>query len=135
MAQPGDGDGRRRSARPNDLAFTGGGPCSEVGGVHEGGGCEEKAGEDIGADDVSPLGFSAREALSAWYDGERADADPSDVAGHVTACARCTAFQRALGAIEDLADSTDDRPAPTLGIDQPRLARPAVRSALRISLR
>ncbi|WP_437492236.1 hypothetical protein WME75_17455 [Sorangium sp. So ce1014] len=49
----------------------GGGPKGgQIGGVHEGGGCEEKAGEDIGADDVSPLGFSAREALSA-VSGER----------------------------------------------------------------
>jgi copper transport protein len=76
----------------------------------------------------------AREALSAWYDGERADADPSDVAGHVAACVRCTAFQRALGVIADLADSADGPGRPDLGTDQRRLARPAVRTALRVSV-
>lgn len=44
----------------------GGGPQGgQIGGVQNAeGGCDEEK-EDIGADDVSPLGFSAREALSA----------------------------------------------------------------------
>ncbi|WP_437944286.1 hypothetical protein WMF27_16830 [Sorangium sp. So ce281] len=42
----------------------------QIGGVHGSeGGCDEEK-EDIGADDVSPLGFSAREALTA-ISGER----------------------------------------------------------------
>ncbi|WP_437971279.1 hypothetical protein WMF04_19150 [Sorangium sp. So ce260] len=48
-----------------------GGPQGgQIGGVHVAeGACDEEK-EDIGADDVSPLGFSAREALSA-VSGER----------------------------------------------------------------
>jgi copper transport protein len=58
----------------------------------------------------------AREALSAWYDGEHADADPATVTGHVASCGRCTAFQRALGAVADLADASEAAPdlAPTV---------------------
>ncbi|AGP36644.1 hypothetical protein SCE1572_20380 [Sorangium cellulosum So0157-2] len=56
----GDGGG------PSDDAAPGG----QIGGVHvEEGGCDEER-VDIGVDDVSPLGFSAREALSA-LSGER----------------------------------------------------------------
>jgi hypothetical protein len=49
----------------------GGGPQGgQIGGVHGAeGGCDEEK-EDIGADDVSALGFSAREALTA-ISGER----------------------------------------------------------------
>ncbi|WP_437300431.1 hypothetical protein [Sorangium sp. So ce426] len=48
----------------------GGSPKSgQIGGVYDEG-CEGKGGEDIGADDVSPLGFSAREVLSV-ASGER----------------------------------------------------------------
>ncbi|WP_437593611.1 hypothetical protein [Sorangium sp. So ce1000] len=49
----------------------GGGPQGgQIGGVHGAeGGCDEEK-EDIGADDVSPLGFSARAALTA-VSGER----------------------------------------------------------------
>ena len=51
---------------PSDDAAPGG----QIGGVHvEEGGCDEER-VDIGVDDVSPLGFSAREALSA-LSGER----------------------------------------------------------------
>ncbi|WP_437728370.1 hypothetical protein [Sorangium sp. So ce861] len=56
----GDGGG------PSDDAAPGG----QIGGVQVAeGACDEEK-EDIGADDVSPLGFSAREALSA-LSGER----------------------------------------------------------------
>ncbi|WP_437941786.1 hypothetical protein [Sorangium sp. So ce341] len=58
----GSGDG----GGPSDDAAPGG----QIGGVHVvEGGCDEEK-EDIGADDVSPLGFSARDALSA-LSGER----------------------------------------------------------------
>ena len=78
-----------------------------------------------------------REALSAWYDGETADADPAMVAGHVAACGGCTSFQRALGSIADLASPVAlphhatvtpllDRPGP--------LARPRVRLGLRLAV-
>jgi copper transport protein len=84
----------------------------------------------------------AREALSAWYDGERAEAAPSAVAGHVAACDRCSAFQRSLGALADLTvadivtDAAPSDSAPSdlarAGIGWRRLSRPAVRSALRL---
>jgi copper transport protein len=45
----------------------------------------------------------AREALSAWYDGESADADRASVDRHVDACEACTTYRRGLAAIADLA--------------------------------
>jgi copper transport protein len=43
-----------------------------------------------------------REALSAWYDGERADADSVSVDAHLADCDACTAYRRGLGAVADL---------------------------------
>ncbi|HEX4688715.1 MAG TPA: copper resistance protein CopC [Nocardioides sp.] len=45
----------------------------------------------------------AREALSAWYDGEPADADPATVDSHLDTCTACTAYRRGLSSIADLA--------------------------------
>jgi copper transport protein len=79
----------------------------------------------------------AREAISAWYDGERCDAAPAAVAGHIASCARCTAFQRALGAVAELTDSQVGRP-PTAGVvpgtSERRLARARVRLAVRLGV-
>jgi copper transport protein len=45
----------------------------------------------------------AREALSAWYDGESADAGREEVEAHVATCAGCAAYRRGLGTIAGLA--------------------------------
>ncbi len=68
----------------------------------------------------------AREALSAWYDGESADADAAAVAGHLHACPRCTTFQEALGALAELTDTTetDTGPASPTAPDRASALRP-----------
>ena len=78
----------------------------------------------------------AREALSAWYDGERADADAdaSVVAAHLASCDRCTAFQGALGALADLTDGAAAPPPRDRPVLERRLARRQVRLALRIGI-
>jgi copper transport protein len=45
----------------------------------------------------------AREALSAWSDGEDAHARPDQVDAHVAGCPACTAYRRGLSALADLA--------------------------------
>jgi copper transport protein len=64
--------------------------------------------------------LQAREALSAFYDGERADADPMTVDAHVAACVGCTAYQHGLGAIADLAVPASPPPglSATLALDR-----------------
>ncbi|HEY3529732.1 MAG TPA: copper resistance protein CopC [Nocardioides sp.] len=76
----------------------------------------------------------AREALSAWYDGERADANPAAVATHAASCDRCTAFQRALGAVADLVDSREVGPDLALTVPGSHDG-PAVRSWVLLGLR
>jgi len=41
-----------------------------------------------------------REALSAWYDGESAPAEPAVVRAHVAGCAGCSAFELALVGVD-----------------------------------
>jgi copper transport protein len=45
----------------------------------------------------------AREALSAWYDEERCDADPANVDAHVLGCRACSTYQRGLARLDALA--------------------------------
>ncbi len=57
----------------------------------------------VRADCSSVRCAQAREALSAWSDGEYADARPGPVDAHVASCPGCTAYRRGLGRIADLA--------------------------------
>ncbi len=62
----------------------------------------------------------AREALSAWLDGERVDADRGAVDAHVDACDGCTAYRRGLGAIAGLTVPASPPPglSSTLALDR-----------------
>jgi len=74
----------------------------------------------------------AREALSAWYDGESVDVDASAVAGHLHACARCTTFQGVLGTLAELTQSADMTTPPLGAPGRPTGRR---RGALRLITR
>jgi copper transport protein len=77
----------------------------------------------------------AREALSAWYDGESVDVDPAAVAGHLTACAGCTAFQAALGSLADLIGAADTSPrVAAIESERPAAAGRPTRWALRVAI-
>ena len=50
-----------------------------------------------------------REAISAWYDGERAPAEPTAVRAHISGCAECTAFELRLAGIDEQVRSVAGR--------------------------
>ncbi|KYG04742.1 hypothetical protein BE21_44990 [Sorangium cellulosum] len=102
----GDGGG------PSDDAAPGG----QIGGVHvEEGGCDEER-VDIGADDVSPLGFSARDALSA-LSGERSAPLAWSKGGSATATVAAGELVAARFVRSTVADSGPGGAEPALAAD------------------
>ncbi|WP_437580810.1 hypothetical protein [Sorangium sp. So ce887] len=95
----------------------GGGPQGgQIGGVQvEEGGCDEER-EDIGADDVSPLGFSAREALSA-ISGERSAPLTWAKGGSTTATVSVGELVASRFVRSTLADSEPGGAETTLAVD------------------
>lgn len=71
-----------------------------------------------------------REALSARYDGEPAGQDAAAVRAHVAGCPECAAFERSLGAIEQVVRAGTARPPAY----RPVVAHPGRRRALRLGV-
>jgi copper transport protein len=64
----------------------------------------------------------ACEALSAWYDGERADAEAAAVDAHVATCGACAAYRRGLSAITALSVPATPPPGLTATVLRSRAA-------------